>query len=146
MVLFFIIIISYYHTIFSLITVLISTFGHKKCSDRASLSSLFWSLFLYLPCHLISEGKLLYWQRHWECSIVCECTCMRVRVCVAKDLTKQNHFLWHKSSELDSRRGRQPCNLTSTQQQAQTHLKANPWTCVPLCQHTSIKSIHFFPR
>lgn len=72
------------------------------------------------------------------------CVC----VCVAEDLTKRITLLWHKSSYLDSGRGRKPCKqkveMTSTHQQAQTHSKANLWTWVPLCHHTSIKCSQFF--
>lgn len=75
-----------------------------------------------------------------------ECVC--VCVCVAEDLTKRITLLWHKSSYLDSRRARKPCKqrveMTSTHQQAQTHSKANLWTWVPLCHHTSIKRSQFF--
>ncbi len=95
------------------------------------LSQLFFPLFLDLS--LSNSFALSSVEAHYctdrdtervpLCVRVCECGC------VAEDFIKQNTHLWHKSSEVDSRRGRRPCNLrvkmTSMHQQAQTHSKAN---------------------
>lgn len=102
---------------------------------------LFWSLSLFF----LSPTPLPY--RQWRHIIglteplrQSHCVCM----CVSQR-TWQSEAR-HKSSYLDSRRGRKPCNqkVKMTTLQAQTHSKANLWTWVPVCQHTSINCKHFF--
>lgn len=106
--------------------------------DLTSSNSLTISSVKAHYCTDRGTARVPLWVWMWMC----------VYACVAEDLTKRITLLWHKSSYLDSRRGRKPCNqkvkMTSTNQQTQTHWKANLWAWVPLCQHTSIKWSQFF--